>query len=65
VTLPSLVADDPVTKVQELKQEVGNDIWLVGGGELASVLYAEIDQLPRAGAAPGGQRRPAARAMTT
>jgi hypothetical protein len=65
VTLPSLVADDPVTKVQELKQEVGKDIWLVGGGELATVLYAEIDQVPRAGAAAGGQRRPAARAMTT
>jgi dihydrofolate reductase len=40
-----LVAHDPVKRVQELKQEAGKDIWLVGGGGLASALYAEIDQL--------------------
>lgn len=40
-----LVAGDPVAKVRELKQEDGKDIWLVGGGELAGVLYTEIDRL--------------------
>ncbi|MEU6497943.1 dihydrofolate reductase family protein [Streptomyces californicus] len=40
-----LVADDPVAKVRELKQEDGKDIWLIGGAELANSLYAEIDQL--------------------
>ncbi|MFH0518205.1 dihydrofolate reductase family protein [Streptomyces sp. M41] len=40
-----LVADDPVAKVRELKQEAGKDIWLIGGGELADSLYTEIDQL--------------------
>ncbi|MFG3425693.1 dihydrofolate reductase family protein [Streptomyces californicus] len=40
-----LVADDPVAKVRELKQEDGKDIWLIGGAELANALYAEIDQL--------------------
>ncbi|MGP3983076.1 dihydrofolate reductase family protein [Streptomyces sp. KR80] len=40
-----LVADDPVATVRRLKQEVGKDIWLIGGAELASALYSEIDQL--------------------
>ncbi|MFH8799425.1 dihydrofolate reductase family protein [Streptomyces sp. NPDC017936] len=40
-----LVASDPVAKVQELKQEDGKDLWLIGGGELAGVLYSEIDRL--------------------
>ncbi|TJZ54149.1 dihydrofolate reductase [Streptomyces piniterrae] len=40
-----LVTSDPVAKVRELKQEDGKDIWLIGGGELAGTLYAEIDQL--------------------
>ncbi|MFF7446680.1 MULTISPECIES: dihydrofolate reductase family protein [unclassified Streptomyces] len=40
-----LVASDPVAKVRELKQESGKDLWLIGGGELAGALYAEIDQL--------------------
>ncbi|THA25983.1 dihydrofolate reductase [Streptomyces sp. RKND-216] len=40
-----LVATDPVARVRELKQEPGKDIWLVGGGELAGALYAEIDRL--------------------
>lgn len=40
-----LVADDPVSKVRKLKHEDGKDIWLVGGGELAGALYAEIDRV--------------------
>ncbi|NGO80394.1 dihydrofolate reductase [Streptomyces sp. YC504] len=40
-----LVREDPVGRVRQLKQEDGKDIWLIGGGELAGVLYAEIDQL--------------------
>lgn len=40
-----LVATDPVAKVRELKAEEGKDIWLLGGSELAGVLYPEIDQL--------------------
>ncbi|MCK9877489.1 dihydrofolate reductase family protein [Frankia sp. Ag45/Mut15] len=40
-----LVAADPVTTVRELKQLDGKDLWLVGGGELAGVLYPEIDEL--------------------
>ncbi|MCX4672705.1 dihydrofolate reductase family protein [Streptomyces sp. NBC_01381] len=40
-----LVTGDAVAKVRELKQEEGKDIWLIGGGELAGALYAEIDQL--------------------
>ncbi|MGI5145862.1 dihydrofolate reductase family protein [Plantactinospora sp. CA-294935] len=40
-----VVSGDPVAKVQELKREEGKDIWLIGGGELAGVLYPEIDQL--------------------
>ncbi|RSM79068.1 deaminase [Amycolatopsis sp. WAC 01375] len=40
-----LVADDPIGKVRELKQEDGKDIWLIGGAELAGALYPEIDQL--------------------
>lgn len=40
-----IVADDPVARVRELKQEEGKDIWLVGGGELAGALYSEIDTM--------------------
>jgi len=40
-----IVATDPVAKVRELKQEDGKDIWLVGGAELASALYGELDRL--------------------
>jgi dihydrofolate reductase len=40
-----IVADDPLAKVRELKQEDGKDIWLCGGGQLAGQLYPEIDEL--------------------
>jgi dihydrofolate reductase len=40
-----VVATDPVAKVRQLKGETGKGIWLVGGAELATVLYDEIDQL--------------------
>jgi dihydrofolate reductase len=37
--------DDPVTVVRELKRRSGRDIWLCGGGKLASALLDEIDEL--------------------
>ncbi|OLT13677.1 deaminase [Actinomadura sp. CNU-125] len=40
-----IVSGDPVTAVQELKEQGGKDIWLLGGGTLAGALYREIDQL--------------------
>jgi dihydrofolate reductase len=40
-----VIATDPVEKVKQLKAEPGRGIWLVGGGELAGVLYQEIDEL--------------------
>ncbi|HYH12526.1 MAG TPA: dihydrofolate reductase family protein [Thermomicrobiales bacterium] len=36
---------DPLARVRELKREEGMDIWLCGGGKLASELRAEIDEL--------------------
>ncbi|WP_110514486.1 dihydrofolate reductase family protein [Herpetosiphon llansteffanensis] len=41
----TLVAQDPLGLVQSLKQEAGRDIWLCGGGSLASALISEIDEL--------------------
>ncbi|MBL8233319.1 MAG: dihydrofolate reductase [Bryobacterales bacterium] len=40
-----LVASDPVAKVRMLKEEQGLGIWLCGGGELATALAGEIDEL--------------------
>ena len=40
-----LVSGDALTKVQQLKREDGKDIWLCGGGELATKLFPEIDEL--------------------
>jgi Dihydrofolate reductase len=40
-----IVSGDPIATVRELKRQEGRDLWLVGGGELAGVLYPEIDQL--------------------
>lgn len=36
---------DPVEVVAELRQQEGSDIWLCGGGALASALIDEIDRL--------------------
>lgn len=40
-----LVATDPVAFVSQLKQQSGKDIWLCGGGDLATTLFPEIDEL--------------------
>jgi len=40
-----LVTGDAVSFVKELKKQPGKDIWLCGGGELASVLFPEINEL--------------------
>lgn len=40
-----LVSSDPVTFIQELKQQPGKDIWLCGGGDLATVLLPAIDEM--------------------
>ena len=40
-----LVDADPVARVRELKAEDGKDVWLCGGGSLASSLAGEIDEL--------------------
>ncbi|MCY6493433.1 MULTISPECIES: dihydrofolate reductase family protein [Leptolyngbya] len=40
-----LVSSDPATFVQALKQRSGKDIWLCGGGDLATVLFPAIDEV--------------------
>ncbi len=40
-----LVSENALEVVKELKQEEGLDIWLCGGGQLASALFPEIDRL--------------------
>ncbi|MFC4124228.1 dihydrofolate reductase family protein [Nocardia rhizosphaerae] len=40
-----IVAGDPAALVRELKRADGLDIWLCGGGTLASQLIDEIDEL--------------------
>jgi dihydrofolate reductase len=41
----TLVREDPEGLVRRLKANTGRDIWLCGGGELASALWPEIDEL--------------------
>ncbi len=65
-TLPSrcdgalrITADDPVGVISELKAREGRDIWLCGGGKLASTLVDHIDELVlkvNPVLAPGGLR---------
>lgn len=40
-----LVSDDPLAVVKRLKAESGKDIWLCGGGDLATQLFPEIDEM--------------------
>ncbi|MFG1867655.1 dihydrofolate reductase family protein [Micromonospora arborensis] len=40
-----VMSTDPIATVRELKRHDGKDIWVIGGGTLAGVLYPEIDQL--------------------
>jgi dihydrofolate reductase len=40
-----VVADDPLTVVDKLKQQPGMDIWLAGGGNLAGQLLPAVDEL--------------------
>jgi dihydrofolate reductase len=41
----TLVSGDPVAFVKGLKGESGKDIWLCGGGDLATALFPEIDEI--------------------
>jgi dihydrofolate reductase len=40
-----LVSTDPIPLVRELKQQPGKDIWLCGGGNLATEIFSEIDEI--------------------
>ncbi len=40
-----LVSGDAVALVRELKKQTGKDIWLCGGGDLATTLFPEIDEI--------------------
>lgn len=43
---PSItLTDDPLGTVRSLKNDMGADIWLCGGGALAAALLPEIDRL--------------------
>jgi dihydrofolate reductase len=41
----ALISSDPLSFVRELKQQSGQDIWLCGGGHLATLLFSEINEL--------------------
>ena len=40
-----VVSGDAVRVVRELKRQTGMDIWLCGGGDLATQLFPEIDEI--------------------
>ncbi len=40
-----LVSSNPVSLVRTLKTQPGKDIWLCGGGSLATALFSEIDEM--------------------
>lgn len=55
----TVTGEDPVHVVRELKAREGRDIWLCGGGKLASVLLEQIDEVVlkvNPVLAPGGLR---------
>jgi dihydrofolate reductase len=39
------VSSEPVAFVRALKTQPGKDIWLCGGGTLATILFSEIDEM--------------------
>jgi dihydrofolate reductase len=41
----TLISNDPLAAVEQLKHEEGLDIWLCGGGELAGTLLSLIDEI--------------------
>lgn len=54
-----VTGDDPASVIRELKARKGRDIWLCGGGKLASTLADEIDEIVlkvNPVLAPGGLR---------
>ncbi|WP_414584452.1 dihydrofolate reductase family protein [Scytonema sp. PCC 10023] len=40
-----LVRENALALVRELKTQTGKDIWLCGGGDLATMLFSEIDEM--------------------
>jgi dihydrofolate reductase len=40
-----LVSTKPFELIRELKTQIGKDIWLCGGGDLATALFTEIDEM--------------------
>jgi dihydrofolate reductase len=40
-----LVSREAVALVRELKKQSGKDIWLCGGGDLATTLFPEINEM--------------------
>jgi dihydrofolate reductase len=40
-----LVSADALALVSELKKRRGKDLWLCGGGDLATILFPEIDEM--------------------
>lgn len=40
-----IISSDPVSLVKTLKTQPGKDIWLCGGGSLATVLFSKIDEM--------------------
>lgn len=40
-----MIPSDPVAFIRDLKTQPGEDIWLCGGGSLATALFPEIDEM--------------------
>lgn len=41
----TLINENPIDSIRELKRQSGMDIWLCGGGSLAKTLLSEIDEV--------------------